>query len=333
MPVISLSMRAIHCSARLLRSPTHKAAHWCLGIAETEGNPPRADAINPIVRAHDLAAQLADVARACIDPPLGSLQVRGIETEEGTGAGVIVLGTAASPAGPQPIANDGHAFIRRGTSSVKMTMREIQNLTIDLSRGFERLDVIFRDTASEFLEWNSHPTFSGTDGAMRITAAPFGRLPLIPSVAHRAAEFLISGQTTVRFENNSRVIELAAPLKNAESRPILRGLRLSDVRGIYGTRVDVFDNGMTNLRFRASSALRAGQLVLSEVLNGSLLVLRIAEWFRRQAETPEWEYALELELATPGLQLRIQTFDDEPLDVILLDKRVVFPRLVSRSSR
>ena len=70
-----------------------------LGVAETEGNPPRADAINPIVRAHDLAAQLADAARACIDPPLGSLQIRGIETEEGRGAGVVVLRTAASPPG------------------------------------------------------------------------------------------------------------------------------------------------------------------------------------------------------------------------------------------
>ena len=114
-----------------------------LGVDEIGGNPPRAGAVTPLPRVNDLAARLEDAARACIEPPLGGLQVRGIVTDEATGSGVVLFRTIASPHGPHRVANDGHAFIRRGASSVKMTMREIQDLTLDLARGADRLDALF----------------------------------------------------------------------------------------------------------------------------------------------------------------------------------------------
>ncbi len=46
-----------------------------LGIAETNDRPARAATVMPIPRVHDLAARLEDAARACIEPPLGSLHV------------------------------------------------------------------------------------------------------------------------------------------------------------------------------------------------------------------------------------------------------------------
>jgi hypothetical protein len=68
-----------------------------LGIAETADNPPRAAEVVPLPRVHDLAARLQDAARACIEPPLGGLQVRGMVTDEATGAGVVIFRTVASP--------------------------------------------------------------------------------------------------------------------------------------------------------------------------------------------------------------------------------------------
>jgi predicted HTH transcriptional regulator len=100
-----------------------------LGIDEIGGNPPRAGTIMRLSRVNDLAARLEDAARACIEPPLGGLQIRPIVMDEAAGAGVVLFRTVASPHGPHRVASDGHAFIRRGASSVKMTMREIQDLT------------------------------------------------------------------------------------------------------------------------------------------------------------------------------------------------------------
>src|SRR5579862_8939045 len=50
-----------------------------VGIEETEDDPPRAATILPIPRIHDLAARMAEAGRACIDPVLPGLQIRGIE--------------------------------------------------------------------------------------------------------------------------------------------------------------------------------------------------------------------------------------------------------------
>ena len=108
-----------------------------LGAEETREKPPRAANICPLPRIHDLATRMEDAAHACIDPVLPGLRVRGIETGS-PGEGVVIFRTLASPIGPHRVASDGHAYIRRGASSVKMTMREIQDLTLDLARGVDR---------------------------------------------------------------------------------------------------------------------------------------------------------------------------------------------------
>ena len=118
-----------------------------LGIEETEDNPPRAAATQPIPRISDLAMRLEEAARACIDPRLPALQARGIEMDN-AGRGVVIFRVTPSPSGPHRVASDGHAFIPRGASSVKMTMREIQDLTLDLARGAERLYELFAGRAA-----------------------------------------------------------------------------------------------------------------------------------------------------------------------------------------
>src|ERR1700747_1740718 len=97
------------------------------------------------------------------------------------GRGVLIFCVTPSPAGPHRVASDGHAFIRRGASSVQMTMREIQDLTLDLARGADRLDAIFRERASRFEEW-WHGA-SGAKGGCRITAMPLGGFPGLPRLS------------------------------------------------------------------------------------------------------------------------------------------------------
>src|ERR1700687_2950994 len=106
-----------------------------VGMDEGPDDPPRAAAICPIPRIHDLATRMQNAAQACIDPVLPGLRIHGIEVGGAAGEGVLLFRTGPPPAGPHRVANDGHAYIRRGASSVKMMMREIQDLTIDLLRG------------------------------------------------------------------------------------------------------------------------------------------------------------------------------------------------------
>jgi hypothetical protein len=103
----------------------------------------------PIPRIHELASRMENAARASIEPVIRGLHIRGIETEPDE-KGVLIFRVASSPFGPHRVTSDGHAFIRRGVSSVQMTMREIQDLTIDLARGADRLDALFAERAAAF---------------------------------------------------------------------------------------------------------------------------------------------------------------------------------------
>ena len=89
-----------------------------LGVVETKTKPPRAASIQPLPRIHDLSARIEDAARDRIDPPIPGLQIRGIEMGD-PGHGVLLLRTPASLVGPHRVKNSGHAFIRRGESSVR----------------------------------------------------------------------------------------------------------------------------------------------------------------------------------------------------------------------
>src|SRR6266446_697915 len=77
-----------------------------LGIEQTKDEPPRAVAIRPLPRIHDLATRMEDASRACIDPVLPGLRIRGIEAG-GPGEGVVIFRTLASPVGPHRVEREG----------------------------------------------------------------------------------------------------------------------------------------------------------------------------------------------------------------------------------
>jgi predicted HTH transcriptional regulator len=95
-----------------------------LGIEETPDKPPRAHAITPMPRVGELARRFEDQARSCIDPPLPRLQIRAIETD-GQKGGVVVFRVSPSRAAPHRLTTTRESFVRRGSSSVRMTIGDI----------------------------------------------------------------------------------------------------------------------------------------------------------------------------------------------------------------
>lgn len=123
-----------------------------LGIAETTDKPPRAHAVNPLPRVGELARRFEDQARSCIDPPLSRLQILPIETD-GQGGGVVVFRAPPSRAAPHRLTTTRESYVRRGPSTVKMTMREIQDMTLNLARGLAGVDATFKERRGAFHDW------------------------------------------------------------------------------------------------------------------------------------------------------------------------------------
>jgi hypothetical protein len=308
-----------------------------LGVEETEDQPPRAQRIVAIPRVHDLAARLEEAARACIEPPLSSLLVRGIVTD-GADGGVVIFRTVVSPFGPHRVAGDGHAFIRRGASSVTMTMREIQDLTLDLARGADRLDEVFRRRASLFTHWFRSFDLSEC-GGFRITAVPIGRMPGAIRIADQPEEFRFEPHYQAQLDR-SGTRYLQVPIHSSSSRPIIRGIRKYERDERFSFQLDVLDSGLVDfwLRHRVDEHLH---LDIGWILGAYLAVLEILEWIRRIAAAPEWEFAIALSLeglarhgVTPTAprvlpQLTIGTMGRGTIKID--EPPIAFPRVVSRS--
>jgi hypothetical protein len=257
-----------------------------LGIDETPEDPPRVAAICPIPRVHDLATRMQNAARACIDPVLPGLQIRGIEMGGVASEGVLLFRTGPSAAGPHRIANDGHAYIRRGASSVKMTMREIQDLTIDLLRGADRLDSVFRERGASFKE--SLEILNTEHGACRITAVPLGGFPGVPRLSGNPDDFPI----TTRFRANLGTdVDFTGPSLD-RFRQIVRGFRWT--KDDNSVRFEVYESGLIDLWYRQPPVDRSRvHFSIGWLLGAYLSVLDAVDTARIMANAPGWEFAVE----------------------------------------
>jgi Putative DNA-binding domain len=110
----------------------------CIGINETKDNPKRADSPNPLPRVHDLARQLRQAVYDIIDPPLPLLEAWGIDL--GAGSGVVLLRVSPSHRRPHRQQANKEVFIRRSDESARLSMREIQDLTIQSMSQATKID-------------------------------------------------------------------------------------------------------------------------------------------------------------------------------------------------
>jgi len=267
-----------------------------LGIAQTKEEPPRASKIMPLPRIHELASRMENAARACIEPVIPGLHIRGIKMGA-TGDGVLIFRVAPSPFGPHRVASDGHAFIRRGASSVQMTMREIQDLTLDLARGADRLDALFAERAAGFTDWLRHS--SGERAACRITALPLGAFPGSSPRFSTNLETKLPTKQGYRVAQGDSEFELPGP-RFHDTRPIVRGMRRLERDSKM--RVDILQSGLIDFWSRGtlgqtqSDPPKEFHFDMTWLLGYYLAVMDLIDGMRSLAGVPDWEFAIEFAL-------------------------------------
>jgi hypothetical protein len=126
----------------------------CIGIAETEDHPKRADKPQPLPRVHELARRIRQAVYDVIDPPLSVLEAVGIELDS-QGNGVVVLRVPPSRRRPHRHAVSKEVFYRRADESVRISMREIQELTIQATSDAARVEKKIRERRDQFRQSSS----------------------------------------------------------------------------------------------------------------------------------------------------------------------------------
>jgi hypothetical protein len=159
-----------------------------IGVKETVDHPRRTDKPNPLPRVHDLARRLRQAVHGIIDPPLPLLEAEGIEFA--AGSGIVIMRVAASRRKPHRHQVNKDVFVRRADESVRIGMREIQEMTIQSAAEATRVDEAIEKRREnfrhEFVNWNKRRDDHGTP-TLGAAAVHFVGVPTTPFDLGRVA--------------------------------------------------------------------------------------------------------------------------------------------------
>lgn len=272
--------------------------HVLLGIVESKDHPKRAAGVHPLPRCHDLASRLSQQAEALIDPQLPVLEVCGVATQD-DGAGIVILRVPESPRAPHQFKRLKSCTIRRADRCVPLTMREIQDLTLQRAAAGASLDAEFsrrRGLFTDAVISAIRPANNFSCFGVRVTALPTVRVnvpraELTDSRKPWLETFDLGTGANVRAQ-------AFLPWDSQGSRPIVRGRRWTIDRGSLEKTVTIEatqDGSIEYLLVREAAgehaALSPG-LILAMLAN----ILAMANAMRRAGNAPGAEYAVELEV-------------------------------------
>ncbi len=289
-----------------------------LGIEESKSRngPGVANEISPIPHCADLADRLTSVFGNCVEPHIPGLEIIPIITQDDAGAVVIRVGRSRQA--PHRVIPSRVCSIRRSDRCEEMTMREIQDLVLNLARGTEKLDTLLNERSKRFEEefrgindWDQNAI------GIRATAAPLGdEIWFDPS--HKALRDDLAWHSVIARSGNDYSELSGGSLKIPSTndwRPILRGARMegynhkssddSLIRKVYR---EIHCNGLVELGL---TSFRSEDLFFRPYEKGGILpagwlitmfanLLAWIDRLRNHAGTPVAEYALELETRIYG---------------------------------
>ncbi len=167
------------------------------------------------------------VFRDCVEPQLPRIEIFAVQTEGDKG--VVLIRVGKSRLAPHRVTKTRVCPVRRADRCEEMTMREIQDMTLNVSRGLERLERRLSERTKRFhLEFKRRGSPENAYG-IRLTAVPIGDEIRFERVFRQGglAEDLDIPWLTVSHQQGNDISDLETPLDfhSACWRPILRGAR------------------------------------------------------------------------------------------------------------
>jgi hypothetical protein len=284
-----------------------------VGIDETEDHPPRAKnlASPQIPSVADCAERLVRALRSIIDPPLPMLDVRGV-VSSATGEGVILIRVPSSPSAPHGFGTPPAAYVRHGSESKPLSMRELQSMFFERRTRLERVTSRQNELSAFAQElWASrrHGESQGPIPSLDLPAIQF-RCSLVPTddlaIDNFPDRFLgPPSRPSPRPEIGDMIVgEL--PTWTSEWRRRYRAVDHIKNDGRRYWQASLAADGV----FNQISIVAGNDGELFRITPGwyAKVILQgmiIVEWLRRWASRPDIEYALDGEFWNAGAQVCI----------------------------
>ena len=277
-----------------------RGGHLLLGIEESSDSPKRAASVKPIRECHELARRLIQAAFACIEPTLSELQIVGVPVGQG-GNGVVLFRVRQSHSAPHRLTKDRHCYYRRGENTVALNMREIQDLTLNASRGLQHVQerlAAFREEFHSKANLRVTSTSKGWVGS-RVTAVPVTTLRLGKEQV-RAALLGRRAQFDARYRTGEQRELFVMPM-GFNNKPVLRGTQISNRTPPVSFEHSAFIDGsqsMTSVSVHDVTDDVARGLYLNQQLGAIASVLCVSEAFAAHSSMPAAEFAVEVEITS-----------------------------------
>jgi hypothetical protein len=258
-----------------------------VGVEESKDKPARAVRIAGVPRCADLASRIQMYFRDLIEPALAPTP-QAVAVPTNGDEGVLVISVPRSLNAPHRHKANLQSHIRRADRTEQMTMREIQDLTLQVERGIASLDAQFEKAARHFAELQR----SSTGVALRATA-----IPLAPMSVPVPQPSSFTPPPRQRFEATlgREKFQVVVPQEFGHFRPILRGIRATGRDQISQSTAEIRETGLVELHFfRIHEPDR--YLYVGWFLALACSALCAIDEARKQAAAPGTDYALELEV-------------------------------------
>ena len=285
-----------------------------IGIAERSGNPSVAAEVKAVPDCANLADQIGRACADLVDPPVLRLDVSGIATDQ-DGSGVIVIDVPRSIRAPHMSKRNYRAYRRRGSESVPMDMRDIQDMTLRSASRFSEIEAEFGRRRQDFDAWTEKFQSENEESGycLRLSFVPLddvdiGRVHLKQDVVPQ----FVGMKGHLRLERLSDV-SLLLPRPFRQFRPVVRGTCLEGKIPYSGVwfAAQIWEHGGLEIWFGYGEK-HGSNLVLFSAWLGYLVAngLRNVERVRRYAELPLLSYGLETQLTVQGQPMILRGFDD-----------------------
>jgi hypothetical protein len=288
-----------------------------IGIDETDDHPKRAGqlASPQMPQVADCAEQLARSLRAIIDPPLPMLEVRGIASSA-SGEGVVVVRVGFSPSAPHGFGIPPATYVRHGSESKPLSMRELQSMFFERRTRLERV-ASRRQELAAFAQQLWDIRIRGH--LQTVESKPFA--PDKPAIQFRCSLVPTDDMALDNFPDRFLGTQPQQSPKPQISDPVQEVLRLPEWTNEWRRRYRAVEHvGHWSSRLYWHASLEADGVVnlitiiaaenepfqitpawyAKVILQGMIL----AEWIRRWASRPDVEYALDGEFWNKGAVIR-----------------------------
>ena len=280
-----------------------------IGIDESDDNPAVANSITPVPRCADLAESLKLVFRDRVEPQLVRIDIKGVETED-DGSGVVIIRVGKSRLAPHRVTRTLICPIRRADRSEEMTMREIQDMTLNVSRGLQGVKQKLSERSLRFREEFDSIEPRDDKFGIRLTAVPVADEIRIDSVFRQGTvdeRYDVSWREVVQQHSGAeRTLAIPPDFRSLYWWPLLRGARAED--HVPNTAYPPWSNGYREIY--CDGLLELGLVSIADEKYGFLdpdwpivLLANLARWadhLRNETRAPNLEYALEIETYTVG---------------------------------